>query len=87
MRAESDLLAHLQAVTGLEPAVLRKILGEMIDWFDEDLSTWIHRRHQELRRQGLSNREIYPLLLEEARRMLVRPNSLSERQIRRLIYG
>jgi hypothetical protein len=48
---------------------------------------WIRRRHAELQRQGLRNAEIYGRIQEEARRILVQPRPLSERQIRRIIYG
>jgi hypothetical protein len=87
VRGEDDLLRHLLLVTGLDQAVLEKIVGEIEAWFDEDLAAWVHRRHRELHRQGLRNREVYPRLKEEAGGIRVRPGPLSERQIRRIIYG
>jgi hypothetical protein len=87
MAREGDLLHHLQGVTGLESRVLEKILAEIDAWFDEDLTHWTRRHHRELQRQGLHNRDIYPRLREAARTALVRPGPLTERQIRRLIYG
>ncbi|MFH1145324.1 MAG: hypothetical protein V1774_12380 [Candidatus Eisenbacteria bacterium] len=87
MGNEEDLVRHLRTVTGLEIEVLEKILNEVKSWFAEDLKTWVVRRHAELRRQGLRNREIYTRIGEEAGEMFIRPTSLSERQIRRMIYG
>jgi hypothetical protein len=87
MRGEEELLQHLRLVTGLDPVVLEKIVGEIEAWFDEDLAAWVRRRHRELHRQGLRNREIYPRLKEDARGIRVRPGPLSERQIRRIVYG
>ncbi|MBM3318003.1 MAG: hypothetical protein FJY75_09145 [Candidatus Eisenbacteria bacterium] len=87
MAAESDLIAHLRAVTGLDEPLARKILEEVLAWHREDLGAWARRRHEELRRQGLRNREIFPRLREEARRILVRPPEQSERQLRRILYG
>lgn len=87
MRGEEELLQHLRLVTGLDQVVLEKIVGEIGAWFDEDLAAWVRRRHRELHRQGLRNREIYPRLKEDARGIRVRPGPLSERQIRRIVYG
>jgi hypothetical protein len=87
MRGEDELLRHLLIVTGLDQTVLEKIVGEIGAWFDEDLAAWVRRRHHELHRQGLRNREIYPRLKEDARGIRVHPGPLSERQIRRIIYG
>jgi len=87
MGSEEDLIQHLRAVTGLEAEVLAKILNEVKSWYSEELAAWVLRRHEELQRQGLRNREIYGRIREEARNMLVRPATLSERQIRRMIYG
>ena len=86
MPDEDDLVQNLQSATGLDEAILRKIIREIRDWHDEDLQTWVLRRHRELQRQGIPNREIFGRLREEARRILIRPRPLSERQIRRLIY-
>ena len=87
MGNEDDLILHLRALTGLEAQVIEKILNELKFWFAEDLKSWILRRHGELQRQGLRNREIYERIAEEGARILVRPPRLSERQIRRMIYG
>jgi hypothetical protein len=87
MDLEGDLLLHLQTVTGQSQSLLGKILEETRAWYAKDLATWIRDRHRELQRQGLRNREIYPRLQKEARQILVRPAPLSERQVRRMIYG
>jgi len=87
MVAEEQLLRHLETVTGLERPLLRKILSEIHAWYGADLAGWLRRRHAELQRQGMRNREIYPRLQQELRATLVRPTELSERQIRRLLYG
>jgi hypothetical protein len=81
------LIQNLQSATGLDRGILHKILQEIWDWYDEDLPSWVLRRHRELQRQGVPNREIFHLLSQEARRVLIRPRPLSERQIRRIIYG
>lgn len=85
--AETDLINHLAAITGLEESLLMKITEEVRAWYSKDLATWIRARHEALQRQGLRNQEIFPRLQEEARQTVVRPDELTERQIRRMIYG
>ncbi|MCK4414167.1 MAG: hypothetical protein KAY32_11530 [Candidatus Eisenbacteria sp.] len=87
MPDEDALVQNLQSATGLDEAVLRKIVQEIREWYDEDLPAWVQRRHRELQRQGAPNREIFSMLCQEARRILIRPRPMTERQIRRLIYG
>jgi hypothetical protein len=84
---DGPLIQHLGQITGLAPALLGKILDEVHAWFALDLEAWVRCRHRELRQQGLRNAEIYPRLQAEAQGILVRPGPLSERQIRRIIYG
>jgi len=85
--ANQDLLRQLRAMTGLEDALLEKILREIQAWYARDLHDWIRDRHRDLQRQGMRNQEIFSRLREEMDQILVRPPRLSERQIRRVIYG
>ncbi len=87
MKEDGTLIQHLRVVTGLDEDLLAKILAEVRAWHAWDLETWIRRRHEELQRQGLRNREIFPRLRREAEGMLFRSAPLSERQIRRIVYG
>ncbi len=84
---DEPLIGHLQALTGLEAELLAKIMAEVRAWHSRDLASWIRDRHAELQRQGLSNRDIFPRLRAEAHEVLVRPAPLTERQIRRMVYG
>ncbi len=87
MRSHETLLEHLHAVTGLEKATVAKIVAEIHAWYGQPLADWLRSRHAELQRQGLRNREIFPILQAEATEILIRPPALTERQIRRAIYG
>ncbi len=87
MGNEEALIAHLHDVTGLDSSVLAKILSEVKSWYPLDLRSWIMLRHKELRAQKMRNRDIYAQIREELARILVHPSPLSERQIRRMIYG
>lgn len=67
--------------------MLEKVVDEVINWFDCCQKDWVRQRHAELRAKGLKNREIYGVIRKELETVLVRPNPLSERQIRRIVYG
>jgi hypothetical protein len=84
---DDALIRHLQDLTGLDAGLLAKVLAEVRAWHSRDLQSWVRDRHQELQRQGLSNREIFPRLCAEAHETLIRPARLSERQVRRMVYG
>lgn len=87
MRSRQALLEHLHAVTGLEESTVAKIVADIHTWYGQELAEWLRSRHAELQRQGLRNRDIYRLLQNEATEILIRPPALTERQIRRAIYG
>jgi hypothetical protein len=60
---------------------------EFLAYFGQTVEEFVSRRHQELQKTGLKNDEIYRLIRAEsaARRFAVQ--DLSERQIRRIVYG
>jgi len=47
----------------------------------------VRRRHAELQGEGRKNPEIFPLIAAELRGRLVAAPVLSERQLRRIVYG
>ncbi len=87
MYVDPRLLRHVQDSTGLDPAAATRLVEDVLAFQDEDLETWVRRRHRELKNQGARNAEIYPRLREELRSTVVAAPELSERQLRRLIYG
>ena len=84
---EDEFLAQLQDLTGLERPLLRKILEEIRAFYGRELPDWVRERHGALRKRGWRNDEIYPELVREAERARFAAGRLSERQIRRFIYG
>lgn len=81
------LTTHLTTATGLPTGQARRLIDDVLAYFDETVDAFITRRHRELMAQGLKNDAIYRQLGYElhGRRFLAAP--LTERQIRRLIYG
>ena len=84
---DAELVAHLVRSSGLERQRAAHIVSEVIAAHDETVEAFVRRRHRELQATGLANAQIYPRIGEElAGRRFAAP-ALSERQLRRLVYG
>ncbi|WP_026197980.1 hypothetical protein [Sciscionella marina] len=82
-----ELVRHLVASTGLPASVAERVLADVIGYFGETAEEYVRRRHTELKRRGRRNPEIWPRLAAEmAGRPFTAP-ALSERQLRRIVYG
>lgn len=82
-----DIVAHLVATTPLPPATCRRIVEEVVDQLSETAEQLLRRRHREMQAAGLTNAEILPRLAAEVAARPVLAPPLTERQIRRVIYG
>jgi len=78
---------YLLRVVDLPEPVLAKIVGELRDHWSETAAEFVRRRHAELQRSGVPNRMVYGQVARELARRPVKSPALSERQIRRIIYG
>ena len=83
----NDLIDHLCRHSPLTAEQARQIVAEVNNYYRESVATFVCRRHKELQRQGLSNSAIYDALMNEMPERRFSQEPLSERQIRRLIYG
>lgn len=82
-----DLVAHLVRTTPLSDSEARRVVAEVLGYFDEPVELFVRRRHRELRERGLRNEQIYPVIGSELGGRRVVPPPLSSRQLRRIIYG
>jgi hypothetical protein len=82
-----DLARYLAATTGLPQPTAVRVIADVTAYFGETLEEFVRRRHGELRRHQHKNDDIWPLIAAElAQRRFAAPG-LSERQLRRIIYG
>ena len=82
-----DLVDHIARLTAMPPAAAGRLVAEVLHYFSESVEDFVRRRHRQLQSSGLTNAEIFGRLGEElAARRFVAPD-LSERQIRRIVYG
>ena len=92
MRPMTDLdefAAHLARNTQLSPADARRLLDEVIAVLAADtVESFVVRRHRELKEaEGERNETIYRRIADEVAARPFAITALTERQIRRLIYG
>jgi hypothetical protein len=84
-----DFAGHLAATTPLTPLEARRVLDEVIAMLAaETVEQFVVRRHRELKAaEAERNDAIYRRLAEEVNGRAFAVAPLTERQIRRLIYG
>ena len=82
-----DLIRHIAVSTGLPESTAIRVTADVVAYFTETVEEFVQRRHDEMRRRQRKNDEIWPLITAElgARRFAAR--ELSERQLRRIVYG
>lgn len=83
----TELVDRVAATTGLSPEVARRVIGDVLDFHAEPVADYVRRRHAHLQTYGARNPEIFAQIGEELRHRLVAAPDLSERQLRRLVYG
>jgi len=85
--ADLTLVAHLVATTELTEAEAARVVEDVLAFHAEPVETYVRRRHAELKTYGARNSEIFGRLAEELADRVVAAPALSERQLRRIVYG
>ena len=83
-----DLIRNVAASTGLPEATASRVVADVVAYFSETVEEFVTRRHAEL--QGKSNKrndDIWPQLAAELPARRFRAEDLTERQLRRIVYG
>lgn len=87
MSVDQSLVSHVMASTGLSEAEAARVIEDVIAFHHEPVEDVVRRRHAELQTYGVRNAAIYPRLRAELAQRVVAAPDLSERQLRRMIYG
>jgi hypothetical protein len=82
-----DLARYLAASTGLPPPIAVRVIADVAAYFGETVEEFVRRRHAELRRRQYKNDEIWPLVAAELEQRRFAAPGLSDRQLRRIVYG
>ena len=78
---------RLERLLGLAPADARRAVSEVIDCLWRTVDDYVAERHRELSARGDRNPDIYETIMRELASLRFAAPPLSERQIRRRIYG
>ena len=62
-------------------------MEDVLAFHAEPVEDYVRRRHAELKTYGVRNPEIFARLAEELAHRVVAAPELSERQLRRIVYG
>ncbi|WP_407319699.1 hypothetical protein UQW22_04560 [Isoptericola halotolerans] len=84
---DADLVSRVALTTGLSPSEAARVVDDVIAWYAEPVEDVVRRRHAALQAAGHRNAEIYARIAAELRERVVAAPDLTERQVRRLVYG
>jgi hypothetical protein len=81
-----ELVRHVAATTGLPAATAARVVGDIVGFFGETIEEFVRRRHAELHRDH-RNDQIWALIAAELAGRPVAAPPVSERKLRRMVYG
>ena len=82
-----ELAGYLAASTGLPQPTAVRVIADVTAYFGETIEEFVRRRHAELQQRQHRNHEIWPVIAAELRQRRFVAPGLSERQLRRIVYG
>ncbi len=83
----ADLVSQVSGSTGLSGPVAARVITDVIAYYDEPVEDFVRRRHAHLKTYGMRNPEIFVQISTELRSRVVAAPPLSDRQLRRVVYG
>jgi sulfite reductase beta subunit-like hemoprotein len=84
---DHDLVARVATSAGLTESEAARVVGDVLAHYAEPVEDFVRRRHAALQLHGARNPQIYRTIAAELRERVVAAPELSERQLRRIIYG
>ncbi len=84
---DADLVQRVAASTGLSQADAARVVADVVAFFAEPPEHFVRRRHADLKTYGMKNPEIFALIGTELGDRVVAAPALSDRQLRRIVYG
>ena len=82
-----DLARYLVTSTGLPQPTVVRVIADVTAYFDETVEQFVRRRHAELHGHQQKNEEIWPAIAAELGQRRFAAPPMSERQLRRMVYG
>lgn len=82
-----DLVGYVARSTGLDEATASRVVADVMAYFDQTVEEYVIRRHGELKSRNRKNDDIWPLIIDDLKTRRFTAGELSERQLRRMVYG
>jgi len=82
-----DLVRYVAASTGLDEATATRVVADVVAYYGQTVEEFVRRRHNELKDLNKRNDDIWPRLAAEVSDRRFRVDELTERQLRRIVYG
>jgi hypothetical protein len=82
-----DLVRHVARSTGLDEATASRVVADVMAYFGQTVEEYVVQRHENLKSRNRKNDEIWPLIMDELRTRRFKADGLSERKLRRMVYG
>ncbi|WP_240322683.1 hypothetical protein [Austwickia chelonae] len=84
---DREIVDRVVASTGLSPAEAARVVGDVVAWYSEPVEEYVRRRHTLLQLYGVKNAEAFSIIAAELRTRVFLARPLTERQLRRIVYG
>lgn len=84
---DRDLVGHVAETTGLSEAEASRVVEDVVAYLAEPLEDYVKRRHAEMKTYGAKNTQIFERIAAELAGRVVAAPQLTERQLRRIVYG
>ena len=84
---DRELIDRLSGTAGLTPAEAARVVADVLAWYREPVEDYVRRRHAHYQVYGKHNAEIFALIAAELADRVVAAPQLSQRQLRRIVYG
>jgi exonuclease VII large subunit len=81
------LIDRVTDSTGLTPGEAARVVEDVLAWYREPVEDYVRRRHAHHQLYGKRNPEIFALIADELADRAVAAPTMSERQLRRIVYG
>ncbi len=82
-----DLVRHVARSTGLDEATASRVVADVLAYFGQTVEEYVVKRHENLKSRNRKNDDIWPEIMDELRTRRFTAGELSERQLRRMVYG
>jgi hypothetical protein len=85
--ADPELVERIATSTGLSPAEAARVIDDVVAFHAQPVEEFVRRRHAHLKTYGARNPEIFARIADELAGRVVAAPPLTERQLRRIVYG